>query len=165
MLQNLYCQLDEHPKSAWRKASLQFILYKMAILKCVMYSNIYFCLTRSYFMHSFQWQYYSILSADPPKITQHPKDQLVITGANVAFQVEATGDDLHFQWQKNQSDLYDDKRYCGTQTNTLRIVEVEMSDKGRYRCLVKNCVGKEFSDEPFLTVSKWIIFGCWSGAG
>ena len=47
----------------------------------------------------------------------------------------------------------------------LHIVEVEMSHKGRYRCLVKNCVGKMFSDEAFLTVSKLLIFSCLSGAG
>ena len=104
-------------------------------------------------------------SADPPKITQHPKDKSVAPGADVAFQVEATGDNLHFQWQKNHSDLDDDdKGCCGTHTNTLHIVEVETSHKGRYRCLVKNCVGKKFSDEPFLTVSKFLIFTCLCGA-
>ena len=84
------------------------------------------------------------MSADPPKLTQHPKDQSVAIGANVAFQVETTGDDLHFQWQKNQSHLDDGDRCCGTHTNRLRILEVEMSDKGRYRCLVKNLLEKSF---------------------
>ena len=106
-----------------------------------------------------------ILSADPPKITQQPNDQSVITGAKVTFQVEATGDNLHFQWQKNQSDLDDGDRCCGTHTNRLRIIEVEMSDRGHYRCLVKNLVGKELSDEAFLTVSKWLIFSYLSGVG
>ena len=96
-------------------------------------------------------------SADPPKITQHPKGQSVAIGADVVFQVEATGDDLNFQWQKNHSDLDDGERCCGTHTNTLRILEAEMSDKGRYRCLVMNPVGKELSDEALLTVSKWLI--------
>ena len=94
------------------------------------------------------------LSADPPKITEHPNDQSVAIGTSVAFQVKATGDDLNFQWQKNQSDLDDGDRCCGTRTGRLRIVEVEMSDKGRYRCLVKNSVGEEFSHEAFLIVSK-----------
>ena len=100
-------------------------------------------------------------SANPPKITQHPKDQSVATGADVSFHVEATGDDLNFQWQKNQSNLDDGDRCCGTHTNTLRILEAEMSDKGCYRCLMMNPVGKELSDEAFLTVSKWLIFSCW----
>ena len=102
-------------------------------------------------------KYYSILSADPPRITQHPKDQSVATGADVSFHVEATGDSLHFQWQKNESDLDDGDRCCGIRTNKLRIIDVEVGDKGRYRCLVKNSVGKEFSHEAFLIVSKLII--------
>ena len=93
-------------------------------------------------------------SADPPKITQHPMGQSVTTGADVAFTVEATGDDLNFQWQKNRSHPADGDRSCGTRTNRLRIIEVEKSDKGRYRCLVKNSVGNEFSHEAFLIVSK-----------
>ena len=97
------------------------------------------------------------LSADPPKITEHPNEQSVAIGANVTFQVKATGDDLHFQWQKNQSDLDDGDRCCGTRTSRLRIVEVEKDDKGRYRCLVKNSVGEEFSHEAFLIVSKLVM--------
>ena len=93
-------------------------------------------------------------SADPPRITQHPKDQPVATGADVSFHVEATGDDLNFQWQKNHSNLHDCKRYCDAHTDTLHIVKVEKSDKGRYSCLVKNAVGEKLSDEALLAVSK-----------
>ena len=32
-----------------------------------------------------------------------------------------------------------------------------MSDRGRYRCLVKNSVGNEFSQEAFLIVSKLVM--------
>ena len=109
--------------------------------------------------------YYLFLSADPPKITQHPNEQSVTIGDNVAFHIEAAGDDLHFQWQKNQIDLGDGDRCCGTHTNKLRIIKVEKDDKGRYRCLVKNLVGKDLSDEAFLTVSEWFIFSYLSGVG
>ena len=68
--------------------------------------------------------------------------------------MKSTGESLQFQWQKNCSDLCDGDKYCDTNTNTLRIVEVEKGDKGRYRCLVKNDIGWEFSDEALLTVSK-----------
>ena len=109
-------------------------------------------------------KYYSILPADPPRITQRPKAQSVATGADVSFHVEATGDNLHFQWQKNQSDLDDGDRCCGTYTNRLHIIEVEKDDKGRYRCLVKNAVGEELSDEAFLAVSKLHLTCYASGA-
>ena len=73
------------------------------------------------------------------------------------FEVKATGDDLHFQWQKNRSDLCDGGRYCDTDTDTLRIVEVETDDRGRYRCIVKNHLGTKPSDEASLTISKLLM--------
>ena len=71
--------------------------------------------------------------------------------------MKSTGESLQFQWQKNRNDLCDGDKYCDTNTHTLRIVEVEKGDKGRYRCLVMNDTGWEFSDEALLTVSKLII--------
>ena len=75
-------------------------------------------------------------------------------GAEVAFRVKATGDNLHFQWQKDCTDLYDGGRYRDTDTDTLRIVKVELSNEGHYRCIVKNDKGKLPSDEASLAVSK-----------
>ena len=97
-----------------------------------------------------------MFTVDPSRVTQHPKDQLVSMGTNILLNVGSIGDGLHFQWQKNHSDLCDGGRYCGTNTDTLRIVEVEKGDKGRYRCLVKNDVGRKFSEEAFLTISKLV---------
>ena len=63
---------------------------------------------------------FSSLPVDPVIVTQHPVSQLVPTGAETAtFKIEATGDDLTFQWQKNGSDLHSDSNYSGTDTNTL----------------------------------------------
>ena len=39
-------------------------------------------------------------------------------------------------------------------TDTLRIIAVEGSDEGDYRCLVENDVGKLFSDEALLSFGK-----------
>ena len=83
-------------------------------------------------------------------------------GTDVKFKIEATGDDLKFQWQKNRkTDLSDDEKYCDTGTDTLHIVEVEKGDKGRYRCCVSNYTGETFSEEAFLTVSKLVIHVGW----
>ena len=94
------------------------------------------------------------LSVDPPKVTQHPKSQLVLTGAQATFKVEATGDDLTFQWLKNGSDVHNDSNYSGTDTSTLMIQHVKKSDGGCYRCLVSNeaKIEGEVSDEAQLTV-------------
>ena len=84
------------------------------------------------------------LPVDPPVVTQHPVSQLISTGAEAAtLKIEATGDDLAFQWQKNGSNLHSDSNYSGTDTNTLKIRHVKKSAAGHYRCLVKNQVEKD----------------------
>ena len=96
------------------------------------------------------------LSVDPPKVTQCPKSQSVSTGAKTTFKIEATGDDLIFQWQKNGSDVHNDSNYSGSDTNTLSIRHVGKSDGGHYRCLVKNEVKNDgdVSEEAKLTVGE-----------
>ena len=99
-----------------------------------------------------------ILTVDPPKITGHQESKSVATGADVTMTVRATGDNLHYQWQKDGIDLSDDDRHRDTGTHTLGIVKVEKSDsKARYRCLVKNEIGEEFSKDAVLRVSKLVI--------
>ena len=72
--------------------------------------------------------------------------------------LQATGDNLHYQWKKDGIDLSDDDRHHGTDTDTLRIVKVEKGDsKAHYRCSVKNEIGEELSEEAVLTVSKLVI--------
>ena len=41
---------------------------------------------------------------------------------------------------------------------------MEKDDKGRYRCLVKNSVGNEFSQEASLIVSKLVMCSCTLGS-
>lgn len=94
------------------------------------------------------------LAFDAPEIIQHPKSKAVVTGAPTEFTVEVTGDDLRFQWQKNRKDLSDGVKHHGTDTDTLQISNLGKDDEGHYRCLVKNDVGMELSDEALLSVSK-----------
>ena len=99
-------------------------------------------------------------SVDPPKVIQHPNSQSVPTGAQTTFTVDATGDDLIFRWQKNGSDVHNDRNYSGTDTNTLSIQHVKKSDGGCYRCLVKNEVKKDgiLSKEAQFSVCKFILY-------
>ena len=96
-------------------------------------------------------------TVDPPKIIQHPESKSVATGADITMTVQATGDDLHYQWQKDGIDLSDDDRHHDTGTDTLRIVKVEKGDSKRYWCHVKNKIGEEFSKEALLKVGKLVI--------
>ena len=88
---------------------------------------------------------------------QHPEGQSVAPETEAVFRVKATGNNLQFQWQKNRRDLSDGDRFCDTNTDTLHILEVEKSDKGRYRCHIENDLGEEFSKEAVLKVSKLFI--------
>ena len=99
---------------------------------------------------------------DPPKVIQHPISQSVPTGAQTTFTVEATGDDLTFQWQKNGCDVRNDSNYSGTDTNTVSIRHAKKSDGGHYRCLVKNEVKMDgkLSKEAQLSVCKLIFTYC-----
>ena len=86
-----------------------------------------------------------------------PKNLSVAPGAEAKFQLKATGDCPKFQWKKDYENLHDGVKYCGAHTDTLRIKDVEKSDKGCYQCLMKNSDGEKLSDEAKLTVSKWLL--------
>ena len=83
---------------------------------------------------------------------------MVAPGTDIKFKIEATGVDLMFKWQKDRkTDLSDDEKHYDTATDTLNIVEVEKSDKGRYRCRIKNDLDEKFSKEAVLAISKLIV--------
>ena len=101
------------------------------------------------------------LIVDPPHITRNPEDQSIATGADITFTAEATGDELHFQWQKDSQDIdSSDSRLSFNQTDgtsTLKIQCAKKSDKGHYKCLVKNPVnhGGNSSSEAELRICKF----------
>ena len=97
------------------------------------------------------------LTVDAPKITQHPESKSVASGTSTTLTVEASGDDLQFQWKKDGKDLHDGSKCCGTKTHTLHIKDVKKSDKGSYQCLVKNDVKEKLSEKADLVISKLVI--------
>ena len=79
------------------------------------------------------------------------------------FRVETTGDELHFQWQKDGIDIDSSEprfqcKSAGT-VSTLHIQDTNKSDKGHYRCLITNPVEKKGlpSAEANLSVCKFVI--------
>ena len=98
------------------------------------------------------------LTVDPPKIIRHPENHSVVTGEDVDFSIEAIGDNLQFQWQKDGSNLSDGDKYHGVHTDTLHIRRVREGDQGCYRCLVMNNAETKFSHEALLTESKSVNF-------
>ena len=93
-----------------------------------------------------------VLIVDIPKITKNPESQSVATGTDVIFRVEAVGDELEFQWQKDGIDIdSNESRLCCNRTSdssTLCIQHAKKEDKGCYRCVVKN--PGEISGKPSL---------------
>ena len=85
-------------------------------------------------------------AVDPPKITRQPESKSVVTGVPTTFTVEATGDNLQFQWQKDGKDI--DRNTTRLQwiqtdnTSTLYLQSVVKSNQGHYKCLVRNPVEK-----------------------
>ena len=102
-------------------------------------------------------------SVYPPKITQDPKGQSVATGADATFTVEATGDDLQFQWQKDERNITDNDSWFNFRstedTSMLCIQHTKKSDEGCYRCLIKNPVEKKGkpSKKADLSVCKLVL--------
>ena len=105
----------------------------------------------------------SFHSVDPPKITKHPESQSVATGADTTFRVQATGDDLQFQWQKDGIDIDSSQPRLHSNSvgnaSTLHIKDTNNSDKGHYRCLIRNPVEKRgmLSMEANISVCKFVI--------
>ena len=130
----------------YQNSEAPFTLYALGIQKLIrlwsnsaVYTHTELLFWDAYYRECF---YFSILSADPPKITQHPKHQSVSPGADVPFTVEATEDDLPFQRQKDGKDGKDIDRDMSrlqySQADKSSILHTQKSDKGHYGCLVKN---------------------------
>ena len=103
------------------------------------------------------------LAVGLPKITRHPKHQTIPLGEDITFHVEATGDNLQFQWQRDGADIdSNDSWFSSSQTDstsTLQIQRVQKSDNGHYKCLVKNPVEQSGvpSQEAELSVGKFVV--------
>ena len=78
----------------------------------------------------------------PPKITQHPSDQLnVIPGSTVEFTVAATTalEKLTYKWQSDGTDLDPLLEGVSCETvDTLCIDNVKKDHGGTYTCIVGN---------------------------
>ena len=83
------------------------------------------------------------------------------------FRVEAVGDDLQFQWQKDDIaiDSNESQLCCNRtrDTSTLHIQHTTKGDKGHYRCIVKNpCqISGKPSLEAYLSVCKFVNMMCY----
>ena len=71
----------------------------------------------------------------PPVIISGPESQTVQVGSPVLFTVEASGQDLIYQWQHNGSNI------AGATSSGLALANVQLTDAGTYTVVVSNAGG------------------------
>lgn len=100
--------------------------------------------------------YLFFLTVSPANIITHPYDQTVAEGDSVTFSVDASGDGLTYQWQRNGINIEPSTgKFEGVSNHTLTVNNVQVEDTGLYKCIVFNKAGDgAISDEANLQISK-----------
>ena len=82
----------------------------------------------------------------------HPQDELVNVSDSVSFTCNASGSEpISYRWLYNGNNVTNDPGHIeGANTNTLMIVNVEVTDWGVYSCVTSNIVDNDTSDEATL---------------
>ena len=87
-------------------------------------------------------------------ITKNPSDKKVPHGNSATFSVEAFGDGLTYQWQKNNMSLQptNGSKFEGVDTMTLTVNDVQIEDIGTYRCVVTNETGNSVTSNEVILI-------------
>ncbi len=85
-------------------------------------------------------------------ISRHPADQEECEGNHLVLDVEATGNNLSYQWQKDNADLVDDAQISGSNSAILIIADITNLNEGSYRCLISNTCDTALSDPASITI-------------
>lgn len=87
-------------------------------------------------------------------ITSQPSDVIAKVGDSVEFTVEATGDDLHYQWQwSRDGETFRDCQSAGHDTDTFSFTMKSTMDNRWYRCIVWNEDEEVLSEAAALTLN------------
>lgn len=93
---------------------------------------------------SFQSGIFSMM--DVPVITKHPESAVRCEGSSVQMRVEASGQNLQYQWQKDGTDIQ------GATQNLITLINLKLSHAGNYVCRVSNPDGTVYSNPATLQV-------------
>jgi hypothetical protein len=103
--------------------------------------------------------------SEGPAIAGQPQSQSVVLGGTAMFGVTATGLlPLTNQWQLDGTNLTDNGRITGSQSNVLVITNVQFTDAGTYLVSVSNMVGGVVSQPATLVVLRKTPVVTWSNA-
>jgi hypothetical protein len=87
------------------------------------------------------------------QIAGQPTNQTVLAGGTAIFSVTAAGTaPFSYQWQLNGTNLTDNGRITGSQSNLLTFASVLLSDAGNYQVIVTNIAGSLTSSNATLTL-------------
>ena len=94
-----------------------------------------------------------VFDTNMPRIVSQPQSTTNFLGTTANFTVTATGTPpLFYQWQFNGTNLADNGRVIGSQSNTLTLTNLLLSDTGNYQVIVSNAFGSLASSNATLTV-------------
>ena len=94
------------------------------------------------------------IPSNPPVVTTHPLSQTVNVGANVTFNVTATGTaPLSYQWRKGASPI------SGATNSSYSLNIVTTNDAGTFSVTVTNAFGSATSSNATLTVNAPVVGG------
>lgn len=87
------------------------------------------------------------------KISKQPQSKNTCEGDIAVLSVEASGENLTYQWQKDGVNLSDGGNIFGSLTSILTINNISSTDAGKYRCIVTGDCGVVNSEAANLTVN------------
>ncbi len=81
--------------------------------------------------------------------TQPQNTDYLVPGDTAVFTVVASGEQLSYQWQANETNITDIAgRYDGTTTGTLIVSNItDNDDDSTFMCVVTNSAGSDTSDD------------------
>ena len=95
-----------------------------------------------------------------PAITTQPESVTVYAGETTSFKVEASGEELTYQWMLDKTDGKGFQKITGATEKVLRVYTQDGSMNGyKYKCTVTNRSGSVDSKEAVLTVRYKITDG------
>lgn len=90
----------------------------------------------------------SIHIGQPVTIKNQPSDFTGIAGKTAKFSVEATGEDLTYQWQYYDGTAWRKSTKTGYDTPSLSVKISEERDGQQYRCIIKSSNGAKAISDP-----------------
>jgi Immunoglobulin I-set domain/Secretion system C-terminal sorting domain len=87
-------------------------------------------------------------------ITQQPVGQKVCGGQNAALIIQASGNNVTYQWYKGTTALSDGSKYIGAKASVLTVVGVTSTETGSYTCAISGgCASSKTSAAAVIDIA------------